>query len=487
MWPPTARSGELVLPGQELELVEKAEGQQHGPPYILPITGGWLGSEGNSTNWWQQGFYVRLFSTTSAMVEACVSAYSQTVAMCPGTHWRLKGNGGRERIKNSDLSRILREPNDYQSISDFLLGLVRDLYMYGNAFAYCERNSRFEISALHPMMARLCWPKIAADGSIFYALAGNYIIQNRMQEAWLPYVPKRDVLHIKLHCNDLVYHPLLGISPITAAMIDVATSDAIKQQQLAFYTNQARPSFVLSTDLLLNKDQVESLRERWNDQAVGMYAGGTPILTGGLKPVPITMRSRDAQLAEVMKMSGTDIALAFRVPLAMLGLGGAPHGATELLMAEWVASGLGFCLNHVEEAFGQTFQLKGQPDEYVEFSTEALLRSAFKDRIAALKEGVTGGIFTPNEARNKEGLEDKPMGDEPRVQQQMVPLSAAAGIPAGPGSTKPIPPMPGAPGAPPQPGPRSPPNGQHQQPNKLAQRLITRAGRFERRERRTSI
>src|SRR6516225_1848156 len=113
MWPPTARSGELVLPGQELELVEKAEGQQHGPPYILPITGGWLGSEGNSTNWWQQGFYVRPFSTTSAMVEACVSAYSQTVAMCPGTHWRLKGNGGRERIKNSDLSRILREPNDY--------------------------------------------------------------------------------------------------------------------------------------------------------------------------------------------------------------------------------------------------------------------------------------------------------------------------------------------------------------------------------------
>jgi len=477
---------ELVERMQSTALVTKAEAEQHGPPYVLPITGGWLGSEGVNVNWWQNGYYPRPFSTSSAMVEACVSAYSQTVAMCPGTHWRLKSNGGRERVKNSDLARILKEPNDYQSISDFLLGLVRDLYMYGNAFAYCERNARYEITAMHPMMARLCWPKIAEDGSIFYGLAGNYIIQNRMGEAWLPWVPKRDVLHIKLHCNDMVYHPLLGISPITAAMIDVATSDAMKQQQLAFYTNQARPSFVLSTDLLLNKDQVESLRKRWNDQSVGMSAGGTPILTGGLKPVPITMRSRDAQLAEVMKMSSTDIALAFRVPLAMLGLGSQPHGATELLMAEWVASGLGFCLNHVEESFGQTFQLKGQPDEYVEFSTEALLRSAFKDRITALKDGVTGGIFTPNEARNKEGLEDKPYGDEPRMQQQQVPLSAAAGIPAGPGETKPIPPVPGAPGAPPSPGPRSPPNG-HQQPNKLAKGLVARADKFERRERRASI
>ena len=53
-----------------------------------------------------------------------------------------------------------------------------------------------------------------------------------------------------------------------------------------------------------------ALRDRWNDQAAGMNAGGTPILTGGLKPVPIQMRSRDAQIAEVMKMTNEDIAAA---------------------------------------------------------------------------------------------------------------------------------------------------------------------------------
>jgi hypothetical protein len=42
---------------------------------------------------------------------------------------------------------------------------------------------------------------------------------------------------------------------------------------------------------------------------------------------------------------------------------------------------------------------------------------------------VQGGVFSPNEARNQEGLDSVEYGDEPRVQQQVVPLSAAANIP----------------------------------------------------------
>ena len=111
-------------------------------------------------------------------------------------------------------------------------------------------------------------------------------------------------------------------------------------------------------------------------------------------------------------------------------------------MMQWISSGLGFALNHIEDAYGLLFNLKGQPDEYLEFDTKALLRSAFKERIAALAQAVQGGIFSPNEARAEESMDAVKFGDEPRVQQQVVPLSAAGAIPAAPGS----------PGAPPQPG-----------------------------------
>src|SRR5215469_1627510 len=82
------------------------------------------------------------------VIEACVSAYSQTCAMCPGDHWRANNKGGRDRVTNSALSRILRYPNDYQSMSDFLLNAVRQLYLQGNAYALCLRNARYEIVEL---------------------------------------------------------------------------------------------------------------------------------------------------------------------------------------------------------------------------------------------------------------------------------------------------------------------------------------------------
>ena len=334
------------------------------------------------------------------MVEACVSAYAQTVAMLPGEHWRLNDKGGRERVKTSSLSRLLRHPNDYQSISDFMLNATRSLYLEGNAYALALRNARFEIDELHLMDPLLSYPRLASNGEIFYQLYGNQVIEKRLGVEPL-IVPQRDVLHIRLHT---VRHrwpvPLVGESPIVAAYSDIGVNSAIARQQLRYYLNEARPSAVLSTDLTLDKDQVQALRDRWNEQAKGLHQGGTPILTAGLKVQPWSQSGKDAATAEMMKLSNEHIALAFRIPLQILGIGGTPYGSTELLMQSWVASGFGFALNHIEESIGLLFGLKGQPDEYVEFDTAALLRSAMKDRIESLARGVQGGIYAPNEARN---------------------------------------------------------------------------------------
>jgi HK97 family phage portal protein len=441
----------LVAKATGWSILPVAEGQPHGPPYALPVTGGFLGSWGKFSNWWQMGYNPVGYGSRSAMIEACVSAYSQTVAMCPGDHWRANSKGGRDRVTNSALARILRYPNDYQSISDFLLNATRDLYLDGNAYCFAPRNDRYEIDELHLMNPRACRGMVAEDGSIFYELAGNWIVDRRYGSLFR--VPQRNVLHIRLH-KGRREDPLLGETPLVAAWLDAAAGDAIKQQQIQFYMNQAKPGMVLSTELNLDKDQVSALRDRWNEQTQGENAGGTPILTNNLKPVAIPMVSgKDAQLAEFMKMTREDIALAFRIPLALLGIGGATAGATEALMREWVSTGLGFCLNHIEEAFGLAFALDGQPDEYVEFDTDALLRAAFKERIEALVRAVQGGVMAPNEARHMEGFNSVAYGDEPRTQQQVVPLSAAAGIPAArpPGSSTIIPPMPPAPGAPSQP------------------------------------
>jgi HK97 family phage portal protein len=412
-------------------ILRAVEGDYRPGPYYLPVSGGTLPA-GSPITWWQNGGSIQR-GAPSAMVDACINAYSQTTAMCPGDHWLSDDEGGRDRVMTSDLSRILRAPNEYQSISDFMLNAVRSLYADGNCYALALRNSRFEIASLHLMHPGNSMPYVAENGEIFFSLGGNPVIDRVIPEMDL--VPARDVLHIKMNTTAF---DLRGVSPLVALVRDMAVSDAIGNQQLNFYMNQARPSIVLSTDLRLDRETTDMLRQKWDEHSRGVGIGGTPILSSGLKPYPMQINSVDAQLADVMKISDSRVAMAYRIPLQMFGLGSGPVGSTEALMQMWISTGLGFCLNHVEEAMGNFFKLNGVPEEYLEFDTSALLRSAFKDRVEAYARSVQGGIHAPNEARAAFDMEQVAYGDEPRVQQQVVPLSAAGKIPASP-----------APGAPP--------------------------------------
>jgi HK97 family phage portal protein len=396
-----------------------------GPGYLLPTSGGWI-----PTNWpinyWQTGRDPLPYGG-SAIVYACRSAYSQTIAMCPGTHWQSDKDGGRERVTSSALSRILRKPNSYQSGSDFFLYLADCLYGEGEAYGLALRNARFEIAEIHLMDPRRCWPRVAATGDLFYTLSGNEIVERLFTgyPSALEAVPARDVLHVRFPDKR---NPLKGSPPLESAMLEVAVSNAMVMQALAYAANQGRPSGVIQTDMTFgnNKEAVDKLRQSWNEQTQGVNAGGTPILTSGLKWIPSVVNSRDAQLAEMLQISDQRIATAYRVPLPLLSLMNSqgPQASTESLMAFWVSTGLGFAANHIEDAFGRLFALKGWPDDYLELDLEALLRANFRDRIEGLARGVQGGIFSPNEARAKEDLPAMPYGDEPRVQQQVVPLSA---------------------------------------------------------------
>lgn len=419
--------------------LKSIEGEYREGPYHLPISGGWLPS-GTPWNFWQTGQEV-VGGGCSAMAEACVSAYAQTVAMCPGNQWRWAPDDpkGRVRVTTSSLVRILRYPNDYQTISDFLLNGVRSLLEEGNLYALVLRNDRFEPATLHLMNSRQSCAQLGSDGSIFYHLAGNEIIDRRFGKHLI--VPARDVLHVRLHTPR---HPLVGEAPIEAAALELASGSAALMQQVQFYKNQARPSFILTTEKVLTKDQVRDLREIWDAQSQGMNQGRTPILSADLKAQLIGSNAKDSDLAQLLNMSREAVALVYRTPLQIHGIGDTPFASTETLMQSWRAGGLGFLLNHIEEAIGLLFGLKGQPDEYVEFDTSALMRSAFKDRVEGWVSGVKGGIFDRNAARQEFEMGPVAFGDEPWVQQQDVPLSVAGRLANEP---KPVP----APAAPPDP------------------------------------
>lgn len=400
------------------------EGEYRDGPWYLPITGGILPADvGSSWNWWQMG-YDPVGACPNAMVEACISAYARTVAMSPGDHWLLGDDGGRERITTTAASRMVRRPNDYQTISDFLFNAVRQLFLNGNAYALALRNDRFEVNELHLMHSRSSGVRITPTGDVFYSLGGNDVVEARLganAQATLAAIPARNVLHIRLATPR---HPLIGESPLLAALPDLAASGAMTRQQINFYLNQARPSFILSTDAVLTIEQTEQIRQKWEEKTTGVNAGRTPILSNGLKPQMIGGDAKDAQFVQALDAADRHVALALGVPLQVLGAGkSAPFASTETMMQAWLAGGLGFILNHLELAFDRLFGLSGFPTEYVAFDTAMLLRSNARDRMETHAVALRAGVMTNNEVRREEQLPDVQFGDEIRVQQQDVPLS----------------------------------------------------------------
>jgi HK97 family phage portal protein len=406
------------LPETRQAAIVPREGEYRDGPWYLPITGGWLPHEvGQYWNWWQLGYDVQT-PAPNAMVEACINAYANRVAMCPGDQWRAKGNGGRVRVDTVAAYRLFRAPNTYQSASDFLYNAVRSLWLTGNAYALALRNDRFEVAELHLMQSRASGVRLAPTGDVFYYLAGNEIVEARIGPNALAAVPARDVLHIRLNTP---HHPLIGESPLLSALPDIAAAGAMTQQQLRFYMNQARPSFVLSTDQGLTKDQTAVLREAWNEQSRGMATGGTPILSWGLKPHPISTDQAEGAWSDQMKGADGHVALALGVPLQVLGLG-TTTTPTETVVNGWLSGGLGFILDNVERAFDRLFRLPGWPAEYIELDTAALLRVNERERVETAAAAIKGGVDTINEVRTDRERPRVTGGDDIRVQQQDVPL-----------------------------------------------------------------
>ena len=416
--------------------------RQKGAPVTLS-KGGYIPPDWPA-NFWQLG-YDPIRTGGGAVVHSCIACYSQTAAMCPPTHWRSTGDGGRERVSNSALSRVMLKPNSYQSGSDFVLNLVAALYTDGNVYAYATRNNRYEIAELHLMDSAACGASVAGNGEVFYSIAGNPVVERLLTKEAAKAVPARDVLHIKLDARS---NPLKGEPPLTNAMLDIAASNSMVRQALDYANNAARPSGILSTDQPLETWQTSEMHQMLRERSVGQNAGNPLILSSGLKWQQVSMNSRDAQLAELLQISDGRIATAYRIPLPLLSLWGAQvQAGGEDQMRFWVSSSFGFALNHVEDGVGRFFGLQGYPLEYLEFDTAALLRSSQRDRIEALARGVQGGIFSPNEARALEDLPAAKDGDQPRVQQQVIPLEAWSTPP-------PSSPRPDAPGAPA--GPQAP-------------------------------
>lgn len=112
-----------------------------------------------------------------------------------------------------------------------------------------------------------------------------------------------------------------GYSPLHLALREAgAVASATQAYSRAFFENGARPDFVLASDGNVTKEQVDAIRDQWEENHRGPKRAFRPaIMGGGLKPHTISLPLEDAQLIGTRQFQIEEIARIFGVPPFMIG------------------------------------------------------------------------------------------------------------------------------------------------------------------------
>jgi len=347
-------------------------------------------------------------------------------------HKRESSTGRITENKTSAAARLLVRPNAYESGADMFARAVDD-WLGGECLILGQREAEAgQMAALHCIPRGLWSPRVDPDTrSVFYLIVEDESLLfepttlTDLEDGRVRVIPASDVVHLRW-CTPR--HPLCGESALAAAGLAAGVNVSLSRAQLWFVQNMRRVSTVLSTDQLLDKLQMKSLRERFDEQSKNWATGGIPILAGGLKMTSANLAAIDTSVVSSLRYSNEDIARCVLVSPPLYGdVTGGGIINTEALINHWLSVSLGGLIERFERGLERLFGMDGR-SEYIEMSVEALLRTDLAGQAEALSKMVQGGVLMPNEARRHVGEGPADGGDQLLVQRQMVPLPLAADL-----------------------------------------------------------
>jgi hypothetical protein len=169
----------------------------------------------------------------------------------------------------------------------------------------------------------------------------------------------------------------------------------------------------------MTEEQISDIARNWNMSHTGPYrAGKLGVLTGGASFKPLTLNASDAQLLEVRRFGVEEIARLFRVPISLLGhpvAGAMSFASVEAQNLSFVQHSLRPLLERLEQALSA---LLPEPDGFIKFNLDALLRGTTLERYDAYTKGLNEGFLSLNDVRSVEDL--APLGES--GDQYRVPL-----------------------------------------------------------------
>jgi HK97 family phage portal protein len=239
-------------------------------------------------------------------------------------------------------------------------------------------------------------------------------------------IPAYDIIHLTAMGQLLT--PTGGWKARSPIQLHAETIGAAKMRntaQAAVMRNGGFMSGIVKSPTALKPEQKEAIRQSFNTKHSGAAnAGTTAILEFGLDYQQLTINPADLQMIEAMSFSVEDIARIYGIPPHMIGhLERSTNNNIEHQAIEYVQ----YCLLPwaimMEQAFdGRIFRIAERAEMrfYTKLELNALMRGDVNARKEYYQTMLDRGVFSINEVRALEDMNEIPGGDMRLVQGNMI-------------------------------------------------------------------
>jgi HK97 family phage portal protein len=370
--------------------------------------------------------YAAIWKSQGA-VRTVVDFLGRNIASLGLHQFRRVSDTDRERVTDSDLIRLINQPNPGTTRYRLIDALVRDYGIYDRAYWLKMKGKG------RPYLLRLPPSRVTPKGDSWLWPEAFEFVGTKGKKTF----KAEDVVHFRGYSPD---GDLGGQPPIEALRSVLAEEYEASRMRENTMRNGARVSGYLERPVgapAWSEGAADRFRNSWRSQysGTGAQAGGTPILEDGMKFVAASQTAEQLQYVEVRKLTREEVAAAFFIPPTMVGvMDSATFSNIREQHKHLYQDTLGPYLSMIAEELALQL-LPDFPDAdgtYLEFNLAEKLRGSFEEQAEQIQASVGGPWMTRNEARALNNLPALEGGDE-----LIVPLNVIEGGQASPQDSAP--------------------------------------------------
>jgi len=331
-------------------------------------------------------------------VSRCVQLISNDLAKVPIRIMRAEGNAKVES-SNPLISLLRKSPNVDQSAFEFRRWMTATFLLYGNSYAFIQRNGRDEVLQIIPLQPGTVSVQLSpSTGNVTY------------NHATMGQLAPEEVLHFRFSAlgDDSMVE---AYSPIVRARDALGLARSQEKAGASTYKNAATPRMSLSHPGVLSDRSAQRLAEQFSQAHSGPDSAGKAIVLeeGMTAQVLSPLSLESAQWLAAREFSLQEVSRIYAVPTPMIGEN---SKSTYSNVTQMVKGYIDQCLSHHASMWAAEVQYKLlSPDETLEHDLSFVQRGTFSDEVASLNTAVVSGIMTPNECRARLGFNPIPGGD----------------------------------------------------------------------------